>query len=141
MHQVDNEFLIELKEEIEIRGLKYQIAPKGNHRTIAAERGIQTLKDHFTSVLYRSDPTFPKNQWDRVLPVAVLTLNMLQPSRINPSKSAYNKLWSNFNFNKTTLTPLGCLIVAHNRAQVLSPVVTRILARATHRHGQCTLGQ
>ena len=92
LHQVDNEFSKELIEEMESRGLKYQIAPRGNHRTIAAKRGIQTLKNHFTSVLYGCDPTFPKSQWDRVLPVAVLTLNMLRPSQINPAKSAYNKL-------------------------------------------------
>ena len=47
LHQVDNEFSKELIEEIESRGLKYQIAPRGKHRTIAAERGIQTLKNHF----------------------------------------------------------------------------------------------
>ena len=115
LHRVDNEFSNELIEEMESRGLKYQIAPRGNHRTIAAERGIQTLKNHFISVLYGCDPTFPKSQWDRVLPVAVLTLNMLRPSRINPAKSAYNELWGNFDFNKTPLAPPGCLIVAHER--------------------------
>ena len=72
LHRIDNEFSMELIEEIESRELKYQIAPRGNHRTIPAERGIQALKNHFTSVLYGYDPTFPKNQWDRVLPVAVL---------------------------------------------------------------------
>ena len=60
---------------------------------------------------------FPKNQWDRVLPVAVLTLNMLRPSRMNPAKSAYNELWGNFDFNKTPLAPPGCLIVAHERVE------------------------
>ena len=117
LHQIDNEFLKELIEEIEARGLKYQIAPRGNHRTIAAERAIQTVNNHYILVLYGCDPTFPKNQWDRVLPVAVLTLNMLRPSRINPAKSAYNELWGNFDFNKTPLAPPGCLIVAHERAQ------------------------
>ena len=92
LHQINNEFSIELIEEIESRGLKYQITPRGNHRTIAAERGIQTLKNHSTSVLYGCDPTFPKYQFDRVLPVAVLTLNMLPPSRINPEKSAYRTM-------------------------------------------------
>ena len=97
--------------------MKYQIAPRGSHRTIPAERGIQTLKTHFISVLYGCDPTFPKNQWDRVLPVAVLTLSMVRPSQINPAKSVYNELWGNFAFNKTPLAPPGCLIVAHARVQ------------------------
>ena len=61
LHQIDNKFAIELIEEKESRVFKYQIAPRGNHITIGAERGIQTLKNHFKSVLYRCDPTFPKN--------------------------------------------------------------------------------
>ena len=75
------------------------------------------MKNHFQLVLYECDSTFLKNQWDRVLPVAVLTLNILRPSRINPTKSAYNELSGNFDFNKTSLAPPGCLIVAHERAQ------------------------
>ena len=53
----------------------------------------------------------------RVMPVAVLTLNILRPSHINPVNSAYNELWGNFDFNKTPLAPPGCLILAHERAQ------------------------
>ena len=67
LHRIDNEFSKELIEEIKTRGLKYQIAPRGNHQTIAAERAIQTVKNHFISLLYECNPTFPKNQWDRVL--------------------------------------------------------------------------
>ena len=44
LHRIDNKLSKELTEEIKSRELKYQIAPRGNHRTIAAERGIQTLK-------------------------------------------------------------------------------------------------
>ena len=32
LHQIDNEFSIKLIEEIESRGLKYQITRRGNHR-------------------------------------------------------------------------------------------------------------
>ena len=80
LHQIDNKFSMKLIEQIESRGLKYQITPRENHRMIPAERGIQTLKNHFTLVLYGCNPTFLKNKWDRVLPVAVLILNMLRPS-------------------------------------------------------------
>ena len=71
LHRIDNEYSVELIEEIETRNLKYQIVPRGNHRTIPAERGIQTFKNHYTSVLYGCDPTFPKNQWCIIVPVAV----------------------------------------------------------------------
>ena len=117
IHRIDNEFSKDLIEEIEARGLKYQIAPPGNHRTLPAERSIQTFKNHFESILYGCDPGFPKNQWDRLIDVAVLTLNMLRASRINPKKSAYNEIWGNFDFNKTPLAPPGCLVVAHERPQ------------------------
>ena len=40
IHQIDNEYSTDLIEEIEARGLNYQIAPPGNHRTIPAERSI-----------------------------------------------------------------------------------------------------
>ena len=50
LHQVDNEFSKELIEEIEARGLKYQIAPREKHRALGAKRAIQTVKNHFISV-------------------------------------------------------------------------------------------
>ena len=42
LHPIDNKFSKELIEEIEARKLKFQITPKGNHRTIPTKRGIQT---------------------------------------------------------------------------------------------------
>ena len=69
------------------------------------------------SILYGCDPGYPKNQRDRLIDVAILTLNMMRPSRINPKKSTYNKIRGNFDFNKTPLAPLGYLIVAHERLQ------------------------
>ena len=93
LHRIGNEFSKKIMEGIESRGLKYQIAPRGNHQTVAAEQGIQTLKNHFQSVLYGCNSIFPKNQRHRILPVAVLTFNMLRPSQINWAKSAYNKIW------------------------------------------------
>ena len=86
IHRIDNEVSKALIEEIEEKGLKYQIAPPRNHRTLPAERSIQTFKNHFESILYGCDPGFPKNQWDRLIDVAVPTLNMLRASRINPKK-------------------------------------------------------
>ena len=52
IHRINNGFLIDLIEEIETRGLKYQIAPPGNHRTLPADRAIQTFKNHLESILY-----------------------------------------------------------------------------------------
>ena len=116
LYQIDNEFSKELIEEIESRNSKYKIVPRDNHRTIPREKN-SNIKNHLVLVLYGCDPTFPKNQWDRVLQVAVLILNMVRPYQINLAKSAYNELWRNLNFNKTPPAPPGCLMVAHKRAQ------------------------
>ena len=43
IHRIDNEYSSNLIAEIEERGLKYQIAPPGNDRTLPAERSIQTF--------------------------------------------------------------------------------------------------
>ena len=93
--------------------MKYQLVPPGDHQTNPAERAIQTFKNHFTSILYGTDDDFPANQWDRLIQIAVITLNMLRPSRINPKLSAYNQIWGNFDYNKTPLAPPGCKVVVH----------------------------
>ena len=61
IHQIDNKYSKDLIEEIETRGLKYQIALPGNHRTIPAERSILTFKNNFESILYGCNPGYPKN--------------------------------------------------------------------------------
>lgn len=67
---------------------------------------------HSKTILYPFS-TFPDNQWDRLIPQAVMTLNVLRPSRINPKTSAYNQIWGNFDFSKTPLAPPGCKVVIH----------------------------
>ena len=47
LHRIDNEITNKLIKEIGVRGLKYQTAPRENHQMVAAEQGIQTLKNHF----------------------------------------------------------------------------------------------
>ena len=84
---------------IKEKKMKYQLLPPGDHRTNSAERAIQTFKNHYTSILYGADDDFPANQWNRLIKIAVTTLNMLWPSRINPKLSAYNQIWGNFDYN------------------------------------------
>jgi hypothetical protein len=117
LHRLDNEISKDMIAEIELRQMDYQIASPGDHRLNFAERAIQTFKNHFIAVLHGCDPQFPANQWDRLIPQAVMTLNMVRPSRINPKLSAYNQLWGIFNFEKTPLAPPGCQVIIHNRPQ------------------------
>ena len=117
IHRIDKEFQKDLIEEIEAQGLEYQITPPRDHRTLPAKRSIQTFKNYFKSILYGCDPGYPKNQWDQLIDVVILTLNMMKPFCINPKKSVYNEIWGNFDFNKTPLAQPGYLIVTHERPQ------------------------
>jgi hypothetical protein len=117
IHRLDNEISKDMITEIERRSMDYQIAAPGDHRLNFAERAIQTFKNHFVSVLHGCDPQFPANQWDRLLPQTVMTLNMVRPSRLNPRLSAYNQLWGPFNFERTPLAPPRCKVIIHERPQ------------------------
>jgi hypothetical protein len=64
------------------------LPPPGIHRRNAAERAIRTFKNHFIAGLCGVDQYFPLHLWDRLLPQAILTLNLLRGSRINPKLSA-----------------------------------------------------
>ena len=96
--------------------MEYQLASPGDHRINYAERAIQTYKNHFISTLQGTDPDYPDNGWDLLMPQINITLNLLRASRVNPKLSAYAQVHGHFNFNKTPLAPLGCKIVIHDRA-------------------------
>ncbi len=64
-----------------------------NHRVNAAERAIQTFKDHFISALATTDSKFPLQLWDKLTSQVETTLNLMQASRINPRISAYEAIW------------------------------------------------
>jgi hypothetical protein len=58
----------------------------------AAERAIQTFKDHFISALATTDSKFPLQLWDKLTSQVENTLNLMQASRINPNILAYEAL-------------------------------------------------
>ena len=84
--------------------MDYQISAPGDHRLKFLEGSLQFFKNHFVSIIHGCDPEYPSNQWDILIKQSVITLNMVQPSRINPEISAYNQLWGIFNFEKSTCT-------------------------------------
>jgi hypothetical protein len=67
------------------------------------------------------DAKFPLTEWDRLLPQATLTLNLLRSSRIHPSLSAHASLFGNFDFNRTPIAPPGTKIVAHTSSETRTP--------------------
>jgi hypothetical protein len=93
----------------------YQLAPPHCHRTNAAERAIITFKDHFKAVCATVDPDFTSHLWERLLPQAEITLNLLRASRLHPQLSAAAHYHGLIDYNKTAFGPPGCNIFAHEK--------------------------
>ncbi len=84
-----------------------------NHHVNAAERAIQTFKEHFVSALAMTDIEFPLQLWDQLVPQVEATLNLLCRSKIDPSKSAYEVLHGTYDRNCFLLAPPGCKAVVY----------------------------
>jgi len=112
LHILDNEASEAFKAAIR-QNCNLQLVPPDTHRRNQAERAIQTFKSHFIAILAGVDESFPMNLWDRLVPQAVMTLNLLRQSRKNPSISAYQHVNGNFDYNKMPLAPLGCAVEMH----------------------------
>ena len=108
---MDNEASLAVKQQIIKTGATYQLVEPHNHKVNAAERAIQTFKHHFIAGLCSTDPKFPITLWDMLVPQAVLTLNLLRTSRINPKLSAYAQLNGQFDFMRTPLAPPGTQVL------------------------------
>ena len=93
--------------------IEYQLTPAQIHRRNIAERAIQTFKNHFISILAGTHPTFPKNQWHKLLEQAEITLNLLRTSRINSNLSAYEQMEGTYNFHQQPMAPLGIKVLAY----------------------------
>ena len=113
MHLLDNECSSDFKERIKLNKMKYQLVPPHDHRRNIAETAIKVFKAHFISILCGCDKSFPMYLWDRLLPQAEHTLNMLRPSSMTPTVSAYAYLWGQHDYNANPFAPLGCKVEAH----------------------------
>jgi len=85
------------------------------HRTIAAEKAIQTFKNHFLSGLTLCHSKFPLAEWNHLLEQAEITLNLLRSSRVNPTLSVYAQLKGHFDFNATPMAPPGTKVIIHDK--------------------------
>ena len=88
-----------------------------NHRVNAAERAIQTFKNHFISGLSSSDTDWPLQLWDQLTRQAVTTLNILLKSIMDPSKSAFDQLNGHkYDWNAHMMAPPGTRAVVYEDA-------------------------
>jgi hypothetical protein len=127
LQTMDNEASVALKNYFMEKEMSYQLVPPHYHRANAAERTIRTFKEHFKPDLATVDQVFPIHLWDRLLPQAEITLNLLRSSILHPQLSAAAHYHGLIDYNRTAFGTPECKIIAHEK-----PSQRRILAA----HGQ-----
>ena len=93
--KVDNESSGTFREQRRENDMLVDFVAPNNHRQNPAERDIRTFKNHFIATLCTTDPTFPLSQWDRLLPQAELTLNLMRESPLQRNLSSWEQQESN----------------------------------------------
>jgi hypothetical protein len=122
--KLDNEASKLLKTYLHQQDITFQLVPPYSHRRNSAERPIGSFKDHLIAGLCSTAKSFPMHLWDILLPQAVITLNMLGTSRINPKLSAATHIYGQYDFNRAPMAPPGTRIMAHetpNRRRTWAP--------------------
>jgi hypothetical protein len=112
LQTLDNEASAALKNFFTANDIAYQLVPPHCHRRNAAERAIRTFKEHFVAGISSIAPSFPLHLWDRLLPQAEITFNLLRTSRLHPQLSAVH-FHGLVDYNKTAFASPGCKIIAH----------------------------
>ena len=109
-HILDDEAPADFKQAIHENGCRVELTPADMHRRNAAEKGIQTFKGHFISILSGVSDYFPIHQWDKLIPQAVLMLNLLRSSNVAPNVSLYAYHHGTFDYNRMPLALMGCAV-------------------------------
>ncbi len=110
---MDNQASRVIEEYLTLQCCKNLLIEPNNHQVNAAKRAIQTFKAHFISALATTDSEFPLQLWDRLTPQVKHTLNMLRPSCLDPTKSAYESIHGPYDWNHFPLAPPGCKAVIY----------------------------
>jgi hypothetical protein len=113
LNVMNNQACCIIKNYLVSKQCNLMLVEPNNHQVNAAECAVQMLKAHFISALATSDSEFPLQLWDWLTNQVETTLNMLQPSRINPLMSAYKAVHGPYNWNCFPLAPPGCKAVIY----------------------------
>ena len=130
LHVLNNECSQHLKYYMLEENEGFQLVPPHLYLRDAAEQAIQTFKNHFIAGLVSIHNNFSLHLWCRLLPQAILTLNILLPSLINPSLSAQAQVHGQFDYNKTPIALPGTKVISH-----IKPAVHKIWV--PQRRGGC----
>jgi hypothetical protein len=115
LQKLDHEASQALKQSIQEKGIDFQLVPLHIHRHNVTKTAIQTFKNHIIACLCTADKQFPLHSWDRILPQAATTLNLLRSSRLNPHLSAKEHINDTFDFNRTPMAPLRTKVILHKK--------------------------
>ena len=115
LHILDNECSQTIIDFVLSVDEKYHLVPPHIHRRNAAERGIQTFKNHFIAGLSSVHKLFPIHLWCILIPQSILSLNLLRGSIMNPKLSAHAQVHGSFDLNATTIAPPGTKIIIHDK--------------------------
>jgi hypothetical protein len=89
---MDNQCTKQIKKNLTANDCDLMLVESHNHHVNAAERAIQTFKDHFISALATTDSKFPLQLWDKLTSQVKNTLNLMRASHIDPSMLAYEAI-------------------------------------------------
>ena len=118
LQQLDNKASQILHDYMDSQAINFQLTPAGPHQRNNAKRAIQTFENHLKAGLASTPPNFPLNLWDKLLPQALLILNILRPARINPRLSTYAHVRGAFDYKHTPLAPPGINCMAHDKSDL-----------------------
>jgi hypothetical protein len=138
LQTMDNEASTALKNFFIVNDIAYQLVPPHCHRRNASERAIRTFKEHFVAGLSSVDPSFPMHLWDRLLPQAEITLNLLRTSRLHQQLSAAAHYHGLVDYNKTAFA-LWDAKPLHTRNQESGELGLLTGSMDTHSVPSCTI--
>ena len=115
---IDNVATTAVKTYLDSKNIKTQFVEPNNHCVNAAERSIQTFKNHTITGLCTCDREFPSALWSYIIKQAQDTLNMLRTSRVHPKLSSYHVLEGQHDFNRIPFGPPGTRAMIFNPPEV-----------------------
>ena len=113
LNVMDNQCTKQIKKILTDNDCELMLVEPHNHHINAAERAIQTFKDHLISALATTDSEFPPQLWVKLTSQVETNLNLMRASQIKPRISAYEAIWGPYDWNCFPLAPPGCKAVTY----------------------------
>ena len=115
---IDNVASKAVQAYLEAKNVNIKLVEPHNHRLNPSERAIETFNNHLIAGLSICNASFPSILWNKIVPQAQDSLNVLRTSRVHPQLSTYSVLKGIHDFNRNPLAPPGM------RATIFSPPET-----------------